>query len=35
MEDFNGPFNCLRQSVIDEEVLDIISGLEALSGAEK
>lgn len=35
MEDLNGPFCCLLHSVIDEELLDVISGFEALSVAGK
>jgi F-type H+-transporting ATPase subunit gamma len=31
LEDLNGTFHCLRQSKIDEELFDVISGFEALS----
>jgi F-type H+-transporting ATPase subunit gamma len=32
LEDLNGEFHRLRQSGIDEELFDVISGFEALSG---
>ncbi len=35
LEDLNGTFHRLRQSGIDEELFDVISGFEALSGVEK
>lgn len=35
LEDLKGTFNRLRQSGIDEELFDVISGFEALSGEEK
>ncbi len=35
LEDFNGTFHRLRQSGIDEELFDVISGFEALGGEEK
>ena len=35
LEDLNGKFHRLRQSGIDEELFDVISGFEALSGGEK
>ena len=35
LEDLNGTFHRLRQSGIDEELFDVISGFEALSGEEK
>jgi F-type H+-transporting ATPase subunit gamma len=35
LEDLNGTFHRLRQSGIDEELFDIISGFEALSVEEK
>jgi hypothetical protein len=31
LEDFTGTFHRLRQSGIDEELFDVISGFEALS----
>ncbi len=31
LEEFNGTFHRLRQSSIDEELFDVISGVEALS----
>ena len=31
LEDLNGTFHGLRQSGIDEELFDVISGFEALS----
>ncbi|MGB5453301.1 MAG: hypothetical protein WBN00_14510 [Sedimenticolaceae bacterium] len=31
LEDLNGSFHRLRQSDIDEELFDVISGFEALS----
>jgi F-type H+-transporting ATPase subunit gamma len=34
LEDLNGTFHRLRQSGIDEELFDVISGFEALSGEE-
>jgi F-type H+-transporting ATPase subunit gamma len=34
LEDLNGTFHRLRQSGIDEELFDVISGFEALSGAK-
>ena len=34
LEDLNGNFHRLRQSGIDEELFDIISGFEALSVEE-
>ena len=34
-EDLNGTFHRLRQSGIDEELFDVISGFEALSVEEK
>jgi F-type H+-transporting ATPase subunit gamma len=35
LEDLNGKFHRLRQSGIDEELFDVVSGFEALSGEEK
>ena len=35
LEDLNGTFHCLRQSGIDEELFDVISGFGALSVEEK
>jgi len=35
VEDLNGIFHRLRQSGIDEELFDVISGFEALSVEEK
>jgi len=35
LEDLNGKFHRLRQSGIDEELFDVISGFEALSAEEK
>jgi F-type H+-transporting ATPase subunit gamma len=35
LEDLNGKFHRLRQSGIDEELFDVISGFEALSAKEK
>jgi hypothetical protein len=35
LEDLNGTFHRLRQSGIDEELFDVISGFEALSLEEK
>ena len=35
LEDLNGTFHRLRQSGIDEELFDVVSGFEALSVAEK
>ena len=35
LEDLNGTFHRLRQSGIDEELFDVISGFEALSVEEK
>ena len=35
LEDLNGTFHRLRQSGIDEELFDVISGFEALSGKKK
>ena len=35
LEDLNGKFHRLRQSRIDEELFDVISGFEALSLEEK
>jgi hypothetical protein len=35
LEDLNGTFHHLRQSRIDEELFDIISGFDALSREEK
>jgi F-type H+-transporting ATPase subunit gamma len=35
LEDINGTFHRLRQSRIDEELFDVISGYEALSMEEK
>jgi len=35
LEDLNGTFHRLRQSGIDEELFDVISGFEALSGERK
>jgi F-type H+-transporting ATPase subunit gamma len=35
LEDLNGTFHRLRQSGINEELFDVISGFEALSGEEK
>jgi F-type H+-transporting ATPase subunit gamma len=35
LEDLNGTFHRLRQSGIDEELFDVISGFEALSSEEK
>jgi F-type H+-transporting ATPase subunit gamma len=34
LEDLNGTFHRLRQSGIDEELFDVISGFEALSAKE-
>jgi F-type H+-transporting ATPase subunit gamma len=35
LEDLNGRFHRLRQSGIDEELFDVISGFEALTGARQ
>ena len=35
LEDLNGKFHRMRQSGIDEELFDVVSGFEALSGEEK
>ena len=35
LEDLNGTFHRVRQSGIDEELFDVISGFEALSVEEK
>lgn len=35
LEDMNWTFHRLRQSGIDEELFDVVSGFEALSTAEK
>ena len=35
LDDFNGAFHRLRQSDIDEELFDVISGFEALSGEQR
>ncbi len=35
LEDLNGAFHRLRQSGIDEELFDVISGFEALSVKQK
>ena len=35
LEDLNGAFHRLRQSGIDEELFDVISGFEALSSEQK
>ena len=35
LEDLNGTFHRLRQSGIDEELFDVISGFEALSGEQR
>jgi len=35
LEDLNGTFHRVRQDSIDEELFDVISGFEALSGEEK
>ena len=35
LEDLNRTFHRLRQSGIDEELFDVVSGFEALSGEEK
>jgi F-type H+-transporting ATPase subunit gamma len=35
LEDLNGTFHRLRQSGIDEELFDVVSGFEALSAEEK
>jgi F-type H+-transporting ATPase subunit gamma len=35
LEDLNGAFHRLRQSGIDEELFDVISGFEALSVEQK
>ena len=35
LEDLNGTFHRLRQSGIDEELFDVVSGFEALSGEEE
>jgi len=35
LEDLNGEFHRLRQSRIDEDLFDVISGFEALSTEEK
>jgi F-type H+-transporting ATPase subunit gamma len=32
LDDLNGAFHRLRQSGIDEELFDVISGFEALTG---
>ena len=34
LEDLNGTFHRLRQSGIDEELFDVISGFEALAGSQ-
>ena len=35
LENLNGKFHRLRQAGIDEELFDVISGFEALSGEKK
>ena len=35
LEDLNRTFHRLRQSGIDEELFDVVSGFEALSGEEQ
>lgn len=35
LENLHGTFHRLRQSSIDEELFDVISGFEALSGSRK
>ncbi|MBK5106242.1 MAG: F0F1 ATP synthase subunit gamma, partial [Burkholderiales bacterium] len=35
LEDLNGAFHRLRQSGIDEELFDVVSGFEALSGERR
>ena len=35
LEDLHGAFHRLRQSGIDEELFDVISGFEALSAEDK
>jgi F-type H+-transporting ATPase subunit gamma len=35
LEDLNGQFHRLRQSGIDEELFDVVSGFEALSAKKK
>ena len=35
LEDLNGTFHRLRQSSIDEELFDVISGFEALSSEQR
>ena len=35
LEDLNGTFHRLRQSGIDEELFDVVSGFEALGGPRK
>lgn len=35
LEDLNGAYHRLRQSGIDEELFDVVSGFEALSGSRK
>jgi len=35
LESLEGKFHSLRQSGIDEELFDVVSGFEALSGASK
>jgi F-type H+-transporting ATPase subunit gamma len=35
LEDLNGSFHRLRQSGIDEELFEVISGFEALTAEEK
>ena len=35
LEDLNRKFNSVRQASIDEELFDVVSGFEALSGKRK
>jgi F-type H+-transporting ATPase subunit gamma len=35
LEDLNGTFHRLRQSGIDEELFDVISGFEVLSSEQR
>ncbi len=35
LQDLGGTFHRLRQRAIDEELFDVISGFEALAGAER
>ena len=34
LDDLNGTFHRVRQSAIDEELFDVISGFEALTGPQ-